>query len=161
MNFVSLAAWAQTAPQDFRRGPDWGFVAVIAGLVFAAIQAHRFWRQTIRLEDQAEALKKDLAFTLERYREAFRSLTHPVAFVERTSGLVAEASPAWKAQGLPEVGRRIGAGDEALQEAWGALPAPAADGTVAEPLTLRIQGRSFEIRFLTGASLGMILVQPQ
>ncbi len=161
MNFVSLAAWAQTTPQDHRTGPDWGFVAVVVGLVFAAIQAHRFWRQTIRLEDQLEALKKDLAFTLERYREAFKSLEHPVAFVERTSGLVAEASPAWKAQGLPEVGRRIGAGDEALQQVWAALPAPAADGTVAEPIDLRLQGRAFEARSLTGASLGMILVQPK
>lgn len=146
---------------DHRTGPDWGFVAVVVGLVFAAIQAHRFWRQTIRLEDQLEALKKDLAFTLERYREAFKSLEHPVAFVERTSGLVAEASPAWKAQGLPEVGRRIGAGDEALQQVWSALPAPAADGTVAEPLALHLQGRAFEARHLTGASLGMILVQPK
>jgi hypothetical protein len=136
-------------------------VAVVAGLVFAAIQAHRFWRQTIRLEDQLEALKKDLAFTLERYRETFRSLEHPVAFVERTSGLVAEASPAWKAQGLPEVGRRIGASDEALQQAWASLPAPAADGTVGGPMAVVLQGRPFEARALTGASLGLILVQPK
>lgn len=161
MNFVSLAAWAQTAPQDLRRGPDWGFVAVVAGLVFAAIQAHRFWRQTIRLEDQLVALQKDLAFTLERYREAFKSLEVPVAFVERTSGLVAEASPAWKAQGLPEVGRRIGAGDEGLQQVWAGLPAPASDGSVAGPVALTLQGRTFEARPLTGASLGMILVQPR
>ncbi len=161
MNFVSLAAWAQTAFQDHRGGADWGFVAVAAGLVFAAVQAHRFWRQTIRLEDQLEATRKDLAFTLERYREAFKVLEHPVAFVDRASGLVAEVSPAWQAQGLPEVGRRLGAGDEALQQAWAALPAPAADGRVAGPTTLTLQGRPFEVRPLAGASLGMILVQPR
>lgn len=161
MNFVSLAAWAQTAPQGARSGPDWGFVAVVAGLVFAAIQAHRFWRQTIRLEDQLEAVKRDLGFTLERYRETFKALTHPVALVERTSGLVAEASPAWSAQGLPELGRRIGAGDEAVQAAWATLAAPSPTGEVAPPLAFTLHGRTFEARALTGASLGMILVQPR
>lgn len=153
MNFVHLAALAQTATTDLRSKPDWGFVAVVAGLVFAAIQAHRFWRQTIRLEDQLEALKKDQAFTFEKYRAAFKALRGAAALVERTSGLVTEATPGWVALGLPAVGRRLGS--EAV------LPAPEPDGTVGAPVILDLGGRSYEAAPLSGASLGLLLVQPK
>lgn len=155
MNFVHLAALAQTATTDLRSKPDWGFVAVVAGLVFAAIQAHRFWRQTIRLEDQIEALKKDQAFTYEKYRSAFKAFRGAAALVERGSGLVTEATPGWEAAGLPAVGRRLAAEGEAL------LPAPGPDGTVGAPAMLDLGGRPFEAAPLGGASLGLLLVQPR
>lgn len=155
MNFVCLAVLAQTAPQDLRSRPDWGFVAVVAGLVFAAVQAHRYWRRTIRLEDQLEALKRDQAFTFEKYRAAFKALQAPAALVERGSGLVTEATPGWVAAGLPAVGSRLGSGEVAL------LPAPDAAGTVAPPATLTVGGRAHEAVALTGAGLGLVLVQPQ
>ncbi len=161
MNFVQLAAWVQTAPTDLRSRPDWGFVAVVIGLVFAAIQAHRFWRQTIRLEDQLVAMKKDQAFTYEQYRDAFKALRGPAALVERGTSLVTQATPGWVAEGMPAIGSRLAQGDEGLREAWSALPAPAADGTVSTPVQVVLGGRSLEVVPLAGASLGLLLVQPR
>jgi hypothetical protein len=157
MNFSLPAQVAQTTA----RHADWGYIATVAGLLFAAIQAHRYWRRTIRLEDELEAFRKDTAFTLDRFEKAFRDLKAPAAFVDRNSGRVAQATPGWIAAGLPGPGAVLAAGDEALAAAWAAIAAPDAEGQAAEARTLRLQGRAFRALPLAGPSLGLVLLQPE
>jgi hypothetical protein len=65
------------------------------------------------------------------------------------------------AAGLPAAGSVFTAGDEALAAAWAAIPAPDAEGHAAESRHLGCGGRSFQVLPLGGASLGLVLVQPE
>lgn len=156
MNFCLSDALAQTAAHR----PDWGFVATAAGLVFAAIQAHRYWRATIRLEDEFAAYRKDTRFTLDRYDQAFRALGQPAAFVDRNSGRVIQVTPGWASAGLPGAGQVLWGGDSALEAAWAAIPAPSAEGAAAAEFVLHLAGRPCRALPLQGDSLGLVLVEP-
>lgn len=147
-------------PDAASRPLDRGLLVVLAALVFAAILAHRFWRRTIRLEDELEAARKDLTFHLGRYRRAWRTLQQPGALAERGSGLVTEATPGWEAAGFPAKGQLIHHGEAAAQAAWSAIPAPAADGTVGPAFTFPLGGRTFKATPLGEESLGLVLVEP-
>lgn len=156
MNFSHPALPPQTTAH-----PDWGYIATLTGLVFAAIQAHRYWRATIRLEDEMAATQKDTQFTLDRYQQAFPHLRVPAAFVDRNSGRVAQVTPGWTAAGLPGPGTVLTAGDEAATAMWASIPGPDAEGHQADARALSVNGHRFHILPLGGASLGLVLVQPE
>jgi hypothetical protein len=140
---------------------DRGLLVLLAALVFAAILAHRFWRRTIRLEDELETTKKDLTFHYGRYRRAWRTLDQRAALAERVTGLVTEATPGWEAAGFPAKGRMIHDGEAAAQTAWSAVPAPGADGSVAPAFSFQVGGRAFKATPLAEESLGLVLVEPE
>jgi hypothetical protein len=137
---------------------DGGLLLIVAGLFFASILAHRYWRAKIRLEDELEAFRRDSGFTQARYREAWRRLGAAAAFVDRSNGLVIEVTRGWEAQGLPGAGSRIHSGDPALESAWKALPAPDAEGHAGPPREVVLRGRAFTATPLEGASLGIVLL---
>lgn len=139
---------------------DGGLLLILAGLFFASILAHRYWRAKIRLEDELAAQGRDLGFTQSRYREAWRRLGALAAFVDRNNGLVIEVTRGWEAAGLPGAGARIHAGDAHLEAAWKALPAPDAEGRAGGPVALTLRGRSFTATPLEGPSLGIVLLEP-
>lgn len=112
---------------------DRGLLVLVLALIFAAILAHRFWRRTIRLEDELARTTQDLTFHLGRYRRAWRGLGAQAALAERGTGLVTEATPGWEAAGLPAKGEPIHRGEAGAQAAWSAIPAPTAEGAVAPP----------------------------
>jgi hypothetical protein len=140
---------------------DYGLLLIVAGLFFASILAHRYWRAKIRLEDELAAQKRDTEFTQSRYREAWRRLQAVAAFVDRNNGLVIEVTRGWEAAGLPGCGSRVHAGDAALEAAWKALPAPDAEGRASAPITVVLAGRAFTASPLEGASLGIVILEPQ
>lgn len=140
---------------------DRGLLVVLAGLLFAAVLAHRYWRRTIRLEDELDTTKKDLAFHMGRYRRAWRLLQEPAALAERVTGLVTEATPGWEAAGFPVKGRMVHGGEAAAQTTWSAIPAPGADGTVSPAFTFQLGGRTFKATPLMEESLGLVLVEPE
>ena len=139
---------------------DGGLLLILAGLFFASILAHRYWRAKIRLEDELEALKRDLGFTQSRYREAWRRFGAVAAFADRGNGLVIEVTPGWASAGLPGAGSRIYAGDAALEAAWKALPPPDPEGHAGGPVDLKLGVRTFTATPLEGASLGIVLLEP-
>ena len=157
MTGLPLLLQAPDAARPFDRGL---FVLVLA-LIFAAVLAHRFWRRTIRLEDELAATQKDLTFYLGRYRSAWRALGGQAALVERGTGLVTEATPGWEAGGLPAKGAAIHRGETAALAAWTSIPAPAADGSVGAPIAFELGGRRFKGTPLTGEALGLVLVEPE
>lgn len=140
---------------------DRGLLVVVAALLFAAILAHRYWRKTIRLEDELETTKKDLTFHYGRYRRAWRAMEGQAALAERVTGLVTEATPGWEGAGFPAKGRMIHGGEAAAQTAWSAIPAPGADGTVSPAFTFHLGGRAFKATPLAEESLGLVLVEPE
>jgi len=140
---------------------DRGLLVLLAALLFAAVLAHRFWRRTIRLEDELETAKKDLTFHYGRYRRAWRGLDQPAALAERVTGLVTEATPGWEAAGFPAKGRMIHGGEAAAQTAWSAIPAPGADGSVSAAFSFQLGGRSFKATPLAEESLGLVLIEPE
>jgi len=137
---------------------DGGLLLVVAGLFFASILAHRYWRAKIRLEDELEAFRRDSGFTQARYREAWRRLGAAAAFVDRGNGLVIEVTQGWEAAGLPGAGSRLHSGDPVLEAAWKALPPPDAEGHAGPPREVVLRGRACTATPLDGASLGIILV---
>lgn len=139
---------------------DRGLLVILLALIFAAILAHRFWRKTIRLEDELGTTKKDLTFHLGRYRRAWRTMRGPAALAERVTGLVTEATPGWEAAGLPVKGAVIHGGEPAAQSAWAAIPAPAADGAVGAAFTFMVGGRTLKATPLDEESLGLVLLEP-
>lgn len=140
---------------------DRGLLVVILALIFAAILAHRFWRKTIRLEDELARTKMDLTFHLGRYRRAWRTMEGPAALAERVTGLVTEATPGWESAGLPAKGTVIHGGEAEAQAAWSALPAPATDGTVGGPIAFTVGGHTLKATPLGEESLGLLLVEPE
>lgn len=146
---------------DSSRPFDRGLLVVLVTLLFTAILAHRYWRRTIRLEDELETTRKDLTFHLGRYRRAWRTLQQTAALVERATGLVTEATPGWEAAGFPAMGGVIHRGESPAMAAWSAIPAPAADGRVGPAFVLQIGGRSFRATPLGEESLGLVLVEPE
>ena len=140
---------------------DRGLLVLLAALLFAAILAHRFWRRTIRLEDELETTKKDLTFHYGRYRRAWRTMQGSAALAERVTGLVTEATPGWEAAGFPAKGRMIHGGEDEAQTAWSAIPAPGADGSVSPAFSFRLGGRSFKATPLAEESLGLVLIEPE
>ncbi len=140
---------------------DRGLLVVVLALIFTAILAHRFWRKTIRLEDELASTKKDLAFHLGRYRRAWRTMRGAAALAERVTGLVTEATPGWEGAGLPAKGSVIHGNEAGAQAAWSAIPAPAADGTVGAAFTFVVGGRTFKATPLGEESLGLVLVEPE
>jgi hypothetical protein len=150
----------QTLPTLLGPRLDWGLLAIVAGLFFASILAHRYWRAKIRLEDELAAQKRDTDFTQSRYREAWRRLPAEAAFVDRSNGLVIEVTRGWEAAGLPGAGSRIHAGDAALEAAWAALPRPDAEGRAGAAVALALRGRAFTAAPLEGPSLGIVLLTP-
>lgn len=156
---LSLTLLIQTP--ETARPFDRGLFVLVLALIFTAVVAHRFWRRTIRLEDELAATKKDLAFHLGRYRRAWRGLAQPAALAERSTGFVTEATPGWEAAGFPAKGAVIHRGDATAQAAWTAVPAPAADGRVAPPFTFELGGRRFKATPLAEESLGLVLVEPE
>lgn len=157
MNGLLALLQTDTASRPFDRG----LLVLIAALVFAAILAHRYWRRTIRLEDELETAKKDLTFHFGRYRRAWRGLDQPAALAERVTGLVTEATPGWEAAGFPAKGRMIHGGEEEAQTVWSAIPAPGADGSVSPAFSFRLGGRAFKATPLAEESLGLVLVEPE
>ena len=149
------------APETAARPMDRGLLVILVALVFTAILAHRFWRKTIRLEDELSTTTKDLTFHLGRYRRAWRTLQKPAAMAERMTGLVTEATPGWEAAGLPAKGQAIHGGEAAAQTTWSAIPAPGADGSVSTPFSFPLGGRVFRATPLGEESLGLILVEPE
>ena len=145
---------------DAARPFDRGLFVLVLALIFAAILAHRFWRRTIRLEDELATMKKDLTFHLGRYRRAWRGLGQRAALVERGTGLVTEATPGWEAAGLPAKGETIHRGEAAAQAAWSAIPAPTAEGVVGAPMAFELGGRLFKATPLADEALGLVLVEP-
>jgi len=145
---------------DAARPFDRGLFVLVLALIFAAILAHRFWRRSIRLEDELAAAKKDLAFHLGRYRRAWRALGQTAALVERGTGFVTEATPGWEAKGLPPKGAAIHGGDASAQAAWSSIPAPGADGSVGSPIVFELGGRAFKATPLPEEALGLVLVEP-
>jgi len=145
-------------PPPWPHRVDRGVLLLVAALFLAAILAHRYWRATIRLEDEAGAGRLDLERTLARYRAAFRSSPHPAAFVDRATGLVLEAAPGWEAAGLPAGGTVLFEGDPALEPLWRAIPGPDAAHRPAPAFDLVLRGRPFRAEPLDGASLGIVLV---
>jgi hypothetical protein len=148
-------------PDAGSRPFDRGLLVVLAALLFAAILAHRYWRRTIRLEDELETAKKDLTFHYGRYRRAWRALQKPAALAERVTGLVTEATPGWEAAGFPAKGRMIHGGESAAEAIWSAIPAPGADGTVSPAFSFQLGARSFKATPLAEESLGLVLVEPE
>ena len=146
---------------DASRPFDRGLFVLVLALIFAAILAHRFWRRTIRLEDELAVTTKDLNFHLGRYRRAWRALALPAALAERGTGLVSEATPGWEAAGLPAKGSAIHRGETGAQAAWSAIPAPGSDGTVGAPITFELGGRRFKATPLAEEALGLVLVEPE
>ena len=140
---------------------DRGLLAVLVALVFAAILAHRYWRKTIRLEDELGTTKKDLTFHYGRYRRAWRALQQTAALAERVTGLVTEATPGWEGAGLPAKGELIHRGEPAALGAWSAIPAPGADGSASPAFVFRLGDRSFKATPLAEESLGLVLVEPE
>jgi hypothetical protein len=138
---------------------DRGVLILVAALFLATILAHRYWRATIRLEDESAARITDLERASERYRQAFRAGTQAQAFVDRATGLVLEAAPGWAVRNLPETGEPLFALDPALEAVWRAIPAPDAEHRPAPALELTVVGRPFQAVPLGGASLGIVLVQ--
>ena len=153
---MSLLILAALAPWSHR--VDRGMLLLVAALFLATILAHRYWRATIRLEDEAEARRLDTERALERYRLAFRSSPHPAAFVDRTTGLVMEAAPGWAAAGLPPAGTALFTADAALEPLWRAIPGPDAEHRPAPPQDLVIREAAFRAEPLGGPSLGIVLV---
>ena len=145
---------------DAARPFDRGLFVLVLALIFAAVLAHRFWRRSIRLEDELATTKKDLNFHLGRYRRAWRGLAQPAALAERTTGFVTEATPGWEAKGFPAKGAAIHGGEAGAQAVWSAIPAPAADGTVAAPFIFEVRGRAFKATPLAEEALGLVLVEP-
>lgn len=143
------------------RSFDGGLLAVLAALVFSAVLAHRYWRKTIRLEDELESVTRDLAFHYGRYRRAWRTLQGSAALAERGSGFVTEATPGWEAAGLPAKGALIHRGEAPALAAWSAIPAPGADGRVSPPFLFQEGGRSFRATPLAEESLGLVLIEPE
>ena len=147
-------------------GPAWphrvdgGVLLLLAALFLASVLAHRYWRAKIRLEDEVEAQGREALRSFERYRAAFRAMPFPAAFADRATGLVMEATPGWDAEGLPETGDRLYAGDAALEAAWNAIPPPSEDDAPAPPQDLDLGGRTLRALCLGGASLGVVLVVP-
>ncbi|HET6331290.1 MAG TPA: hypothetical protein VFF76_10940 [Holophagaceae bacterium] len=140
---------------------DRGLLVLLAALVFTAILAHRYWRRTIRLEDELETAKKDLTFHYGRYRRAWRTLRKPAALAERVTGLVTEATPGWEAAGFPAKGQTIHRGEADALAAWSAIPAPGADGSVSPAFSLSLGGRAFTATPLAEESLGLLLIEPE
>lgn len=140
---------------------DHGLLVVLGALVFMVILAHRYWRKTIRLEDELETTTKDLAFHYGRYRRAWRALQQTAALAERVTGLVTEATPGWERAGFPAKGEVIHRGESAAQAAWSAISAPGADGSVSPAFVFRLGGRSFRATPLAEESLGLVLVEPE
>ena len=157
MNGLLSLLQTDTASRPFDRG----LLVLLVALLFAAILAHRFWRRTIRLEDELETTKKDLTFHYGRYRRAWRGLGQPAALAERVTGLVTEATPGWEAAGFPAKGRMIHGGEAAAQNAWSVIPAPGADGTVSPAFSFTLGGRSFKATPLAEESLGLVLIEPE
>ncbi len=143
------------------QGLDRGFLVVIGALIFCAILAHRYWRAKIRLEDELASTKKDLGFHLGRYQRAWRALRQPAALVDRASALVVEATPGWVALGLPAAGTAIHGGEEHVQAAWTAIPAPGPDGQPRGAVELRVRERELRAQPLEGEGLGLVLVEPR
>lgn len=139
---------------------DRGLLVVVIALIFTAILAHRFWRKTIRLEDELETTRKDLTFHYGRYRRAWRTMRGAAALAERVTGLVTEATPGWEALGLPAKGAVIHGGEAEAQAAWSAIPAPATDGAVGAAFTFSVGGRTLKATPLAEESLGLLLVEP-
>jgi hypothetical protein len=137
---------------------DRGVLILVAALFLATILAHRYWRATIRLEDEAAAKGRDLERSLDRYRLAFRVASQPMAFVDRVTGLVLEAGSGWAARGLPETGEVLFAGDAALEAAWRAIPGPDSEHAPAPARDLTLAGQAFRAEPLGGFSLGIVLV---
>ncbi|BDU71621.1 hypothetical protein [Mesoterricola silvestris] len=140
---------------------DGGVLLLVAALFLASVLAHRYWRATIRLEDEGEARELDARRALERYREAFRGLPAPAAFADRATGLVMEATPGWAGQDLPAPGEPVFRDDPALEAAWRAIPGPGPDHRPADPGPLTLRGRAFTATCLGGASLGVVLLVPR
>ena len=140
---------------------DRGLLVILLALIFAAILAHRFWRKTIRLEDELATTKKDLTFHLGRYRRAWRTMQGPVALAERVTGLVTEATPGWERSGLPGKGAAIHGGEAEAQAAWSAIPAPTAEGGVGAPFSFTVHGHRLKATPLPEESLGLVLIEPE
>jgi len=138
---------------------DRGLLVLVAALFLASILAHRHWRARIRLEDELAKQARDMAWSLHRFRAAWRHLEAPAAFADRHSGLVVDATPGWAASGLPAAGERLSRGD-AFEAAWSGLVPPEGEADGAS-VTLVLEGRAFLVRPLAGASLGLVLVVPQ
>ena len=155
---MTIFLFAALTPWPYR--VDRGVLLLVAALFLASILAHRYWRATIRLEDELEAKGLDLERTLARYQVAFRAMPCPAAFVDRITGLVMEAAPGWVAAGLPPGGAVIFDEDPELEAAWRAIPGPDAEHRPAGPVALTLAGRPFRAEPLGGASLGIILVLP-
>ena len=146
---------------DAPRSVDGGLLVILAALLFAAILAHRYWRKSIRLEDELARTKMDLTFHLGRYRRAWRGLGQRAALVERGTGLVTEATPGWEAAGLPAKGEVLHRGEAAAGAVWSAIPAPTAEGAVGAPRTFELGGRPFKATPLAEEALGLVLVEPE
>jgi hypothetical protein len=137
---------------------DRGVLLLVAALFLVTILAHRYWRATIRLEDEALARGLEAERALERYRVQFRTSPHPAAFADRATGLVMEAAPGWVQAGLPLGGAALFEGDPDLEAAWRAIPGPDAEHRPAQAVELVIRQRPFRAEPLGGPSLGIILV---
>jgi len=156
---ASMALQLPTALPPWPHHLDYGVLLLVAALFLATILAHRYWRGQIRAEDRAAATALDAERALGRYREAFRQLPAPAAFVDRATGLVMEAAPGWTAAELPAPGEPLFQGDPELEAAWRTILPPGAEPRPSVPL--RIRGRAFRAQPLEGASLGVVLVLPQ
>ncbi len=140
---------------------DRGLLVILLALIFAAILAHRFWRKTIRLEDELARTKMDLTFHLGRYRRAWRTMSGEAALAERVTGLVTEATPGWEGAGFPAKGASIHGGEAEAQSRWSAIPAPTAEGSVGAAFTFSVGGRVLKATPLAEESLGLLLVEPE
>lgn len=148
-------------PTSGGRPLDRGLLVLVLALIFAAILAHRFWRRTIRLEDELARTTQDLTFHLGRYRRAWRGLQAQAALAERGTGLVTEATPGWEAAGLPAKGELVHRGEAGAQAAWSAIPAPTAEGAPAPAFRFELGGRRLRATPLAEESLGLVLIEPE
>lgn len=139
--------------------PDRGTLVVLAALFFTSILAHRLWRGKIRAEDEREALRRDLAFSQGRYRAGFKALVSPIAFADRSTGLVMEVTPGWLQAGLPEAGKTLWSQASDLEALWRDIPAPSEDGRPAEVRSLALGAHTLVATPLAGDSLGVILLE--
>lgn len=138
---------------------DVGVLVLLLLLLGALLGLHLLRRRALALEAALAAAGQEAEVRTGRYREAFRALGAPAAFVDRVTGLVVEATPGWCEAGLPEPGARICAPEE--EALWRSLPVSARAEDPPPAQVYILSGRAFRALSLSGASQGLVLLLPR
>jgi len=139
---------------------DRGVLFLVIAFLFSSILAHRFWRENRRLEGTMAATQRDRNFYFGSFRKAWSRLDVSACLIDRTTGVVIKATPAWIQRGLPLEGQRLSTLDANFESHLKALK-PLEDGRVPKGFDITIQGSPYKIEALEEEALGIVLVQPK